>query len=139
MEPQTLGSTGTYTVFVNPTGSNTGTATVTLYDVEDDVSGSITVGGDPVGVTIVDPGQNAALTFSGTASQQVTVQITSNTIGTVTVKLLKPDGSQLTTTTSGSSSFNLSTQTLPTTGTYTITINPSQSNTGSLTVTLAGS
>jgi hypothetical protein len=50
----------------------------------------------------------------------------------VTVVLKKPDGSQLTATTSGAGTFNLATQTLPTTGTYTVTVNPDQFNTGSL-------
>ena len=44
--------------------------------------------------------RTARLTFSGTASQQVTVRMTSNTYGSITVQLLKPDGSQLTSATS---------------------------------------
>jgi hypothetical protein len=85
-------------------------------------------------VTTTAPGQNASVTFSGTASQQVTVHVTSNSMGWVTVKLLKPDGSILTSTLQFLSSFNLSTQTLPSTGTYTILIDPDTTNTGSITV-----
>jgi hypothetical protein len=40
----------------------------------------------------------------------------------------------MTTTLWSSDSFNLATQTLPTTGTYTITIDPSQTNTGTMNV-----
>jgi len=134
MDVETLPSTGTYTVFVNPSAANTGTATVTLFDVPADFSGSVTVGGAalPVGTTV--PGQNAAVTFTGTASQQVTVRITSNTMGLITVKLVRPNGTTQTTTSSASASFNLATQTLATSGTYTIVIDPSQANLGTLSV-----
>jgi hypothetical protein len=94
------------------------------------------VGGSSVSVPLNTPGQNGQVTFSGTSGQQVTVRVTSNTIVGVTVKLLKPDGSQLTSSFSSSSSFNLAQQTLPATGTYTIVIDPSVSNTGSMSVSL---
>ncbi len=111
------------------------THTLTLYGVVD-VTGTLTINGPSVSVTITTPGQNARLTFSGTASQQVTVRLTSNTIGTVTVKLFKPDTTALTSTTSNAANFNLATQTLPTTGTYTVVVDPSGTNTGSLTVSV---
>lgn len=136
MEPVTLSTTGTYTVFVNPSGSATGSVTLNLYDVPADTTTTTTVNGAGVGVTLSTPGQNGTVTFSGTAGQQVTVRITGNTIANVTVKLLKPDGTQLTSTTSTFSSFNLSSQTLPTTGTYTIVVDPSATATGTLTVTV---
>jgi len=129
-----LPSAGTYTVLVDPLSANTGSITVTLYNVPADVTGTVTVGGTAVAVTTTVPGQNGSLTFSGTASQQVTVRITGNTMGLVTVKLLRPDGTTMTTTSSSSASFNLAAQTLPTTGTYTITIDPSQTNTGTMNV-----
>lgn len=133
IDPVTLPSTATYTVFVNPFGNATGTVTLKLYDVPTDPTGSVTINGSSTGITLSTPGQNGTVTFSGTASQQVTVHL-SNTISSVTVKLLKPDGTQLTSTISGPASFDLSTQTLPTTGTYTIVIDPGGANTGSITV-----
>ena len=143
VEPITLPATGTYTLFVDPTGAATGSVTLNLYDVAADGSGTLTVGGAGVGVTVSSPGQNAALTFSGTSGQQITVRVTSsdfrtpaNVVSTVTVKLLKPDGTTLTSITSMGTTFNLATQTLPSTGTYTVVIDPSQANTGSLTVTI---
>jgi hypothetical protein len=84
-------------------------------------------------VTTTVPGQNASLTFSGTASQQVTVRVTGNTMSTLTLKVLRPDGTTLAQTSSASGTFNLATQ-LPTTGTYTITIDPLQTNIGSMNV-----
>jgi YD repeat-containing protein len=139
MEPVTLPTTDTYKLFVNPSGNATGTVTLRLYDVPADFTGSATINGSGVTVPLSTPGQNGTVTFSGTAGQQVNVHLTSNSIPGVTVKLLKPDGTQLTSTISGSSSFNLwsSPQTLPTTGTYTIVIDPSGANTGSITVTVS--
>jgi hypothetical protein len=96
-----------------------------------DLSGSLTVNGSAVGVSPGTPGQNGSYTFSGTASQLLTVRITSNTMS-VLVKLLRPDGTQMTSTTSVTSSFNLAQQTLPTTGTYTVVVDPVGISTGSL-------
>jgi uncharacterized protein YhfF len=131
----TLPATGTYSILVDPQIAYTGSMTLTLYNIVD-FSGSTTVGGSPVTVTLNTPGQNGQVTFSGTSGQQVTVRVTSNTIAGVTVKLLKPDGSQLTSSFSSSSSFNLTQQTLPTTGTYTIVIDPSGTATGSMNVSV---
>lgn len=134
IDVRTLPSTGTYTVVLDPLSANTGSITLTLYDVPADASGTLTVNGAAVPVTTTAPGQNGALTFTGTSGQQVTVHVTGNTMGIVTVKLLKPDGTTLTSTASSSSSFNLPSQTLATTGTYTVTIDPFQTNVGSMNV-----
>ena len=53
----------------------------------------------------------------------------------VTVSLLKPDGTVLASLTSSSTSFTLGRKTLPVAGTYTIKIDPSGTNTGSISVT----
>ena len=84
IEPQTLSTSGTHSIFVDPAGSNTGNVTLNLYDTPADVSGTLTVNGGGVGVTLSTPGQNGAYTFSGTASQQVTVRITNSNIRTPT-------------------------------------------------------
>lgn len=136
IDVQTLPTNGTYRILVDPVNHAVGSVTLALHDVPADTTGTVTVGGSAVGVSLGTPGQNGTLTFSGTASQQVTVRMTSNTFGSVTVKLLKPDGSQLTSTTSTLSSFNLATQTLPTTGTYTIVVDPTAANTGAVTVSV---
>jgi hypothetical protein len=85
----------------------------------------------PVSLTI---SQVAQLTFAGTQGQQVTVRLTGNTMGYTSVVLKKPDGSTLTSTATSGTNFNLSTQTLPTTGTYTVWIDPSGAVTGSINV-----
>jgi hypothetical protein len=142
--PVTLPATDTYTVFVNPTGTQTGSVTLNLYSVATDVSGTITIGGSAVNVSLTSPGQIASYTFSGTTGQQITVNATSsnfrtpaNSVSTVVVKLLKPDGTVLTSKTSSGSTFSLTTQTLPATGTYTVVVDPSQANTGSMTLNIS--
>jgi hypothetical protein len=134
IDTKALPATGTFTIFINPTGAYTGSITLTLYEVPPDVQGSIVINDPATPITLATPGQNAQLTFDGTASQQVTVRITNNAMSTVTVKLLKPDGSTLTSSTSASANFNLDMQTLPTTGLYTIRIDPGWANTGSMNV-----
>jgi hypothetical protein len=133
---QTLAATGTYTILVDPQGSDIGSMTLTLYNVPADVTGTVTIGGAAVPVTTTTPGQNGRLTFSGTSGQQATVHVTSNTMGLVRVTLLKPDGTSLTSSFTSAASFNLATQTLPVTGTYTITIDPDSANTGSMNVSV---
>jgi hypothetical protein len=130
-----LPTTGTYTLVVDPGGTSTGSTTLTLYDVVD-ATGSLSINGSAIAVTITTPGQRAFLTFDGTGNQQVTVRITGNTMGSTTIKLNKPDGTQLTSSTSGASNFNLTTQTLPSSGTYTIVVDPSSTNTGSANVSV---
>jgi YD repeat-containing protein len=141
LDVATLFDTGTYTVLV--TGgfaSNhtiaTGSMTLTLYDVPADLSGTVTIGGAAAPVTITTPGQNGEITFTGNASQQVTVRVTGNTMGSVTVSLLRPDGSTITSRTSSSTSFNLTSATLPAAGTYKITIDPNAANTGTLNISV---
>ena len=140
MDTQELASSGTYTLKVDPSNAATGTTTLTVYDVPADTQGTVTVGGSAVAVSPGTPRQNGTLTFSGTASQTVTVRMTSNTIGTggirgiTTVRLLKPDGSELGTVSSNASSFNMASKTLPVAGTYTIVVNPSGTDTGSINV-----
>jgi hypothetical protein len=62
-----------------------------------DLTGSLTVGGAPASLTFGTPGQNAVLTFAGTAGQRVTVRATGVTIGPSTccstsLLIRKPDG-----------------------------------------------
>jgi YD repeat-containing protein len=136
IDVQTLATTGTYTIVVDPQNADTGSMTLTLHDVPADTTGTVTIGGAAVSVAIGTPGQNGSLTFTGTSGQQATVRITSNTMSFVRVSLFRPDGTQMTTLFTSSSSFNLATQSLTATGTYTIKIDPDSSNTGSMNVSV---
>ena len=122
--------TGTYTVPVDPAGMNTGNAAVWLSE---DVLAPITINGPTVPITTSRPGQNASLTFNGTSGALVTVRITGNSFGNITVNVIKPDGTTLTSQ-SGSFTFNLTQQTLPATGAYRINIHSNSSLTGNVTV-----
>lgn len=134
---QNLPQTGTYTMLLTANDASTGSITVTLYGVVD-VTGTITIGGPAVNVTLGTPGQIANLTFSGTDAQEVKVLGTNNTVTCLTVSILKPTGGTLVTSneTCPGSSFTLPAKTLPATGTYTLSIVPYSAYTGSLTVQL---
>jgi hypothetical protein len=133
-----VSASGTYTVLIDPTGSNTGSGTVTVY-LFNDVTGAISPG-SPVNIATGIPGQNVRLTFNGTAGQQASAQLSSNYnqgYWPVTLAILNPDGSTL-----GSNSpeiggnASLGPLTLGTTGTYTVLIDPTGTNTGSGTASL---
>ncbi len=127
--PTALPTTGTYAVIVNPSAQYTGTMTLTLST---DVTGTLTINAAATPVTLSRVGRNARYTFSGTSGQQLTVRITGNTLSSTTVNLYTPSGSYQTGTNSSAASFNLTPVTLATTGTYTVTVNPTGLTTGSL-------
>ncbi len=101
METVTLPVTGTYSILINPVETAVGSETLLLYDVPADAMASITPGGAPVTLTTTVPGQNGIATFSGTANQRVSINVTGVSItggspqNWVTVSLKKPDGTTL--------------------------------------------
>ena len=124
-----LPTTGTYTILVDPVGSYTGNMTLTLST---EVSDSLKINAAPRPIMISRAGQSGRYTFSGTANQQVTIKATNNKFDSVTVNLYTPSGVLQAGVTSSASSFNLNAVTLATTDTYTITINPAMTDTGSI-------
>ena len=138
MDSITLPVTGTYTALVNPQGTTTGSVTV-LLNAFADVTGSITPG-TPLTVTTTVAGQNARYTFSGTSGQLVSVSLTGNTYtgcNAVVSSILKPDGSTLESTgLCGGNSGSLASIALPSTGTFTVLVNPQGATTGSITAAL---
>jgi hypothetical protein len=134
--PTTLPVSGTYTLVVDPQNSTIGGITLTLYDVPADLTGTIVPGGPAVTVTTTTPGQNARLTFSGTAAGRVSLKV-GPTCCSVSVSILKPDGTSLVTpTTFGTSGGFVDVKTLPVTGTYTLVVDPQSWAAGSVTLTL---
>lgn len=116
-------------VLVDPQGSDTGGASLTLYEVPPDGTGLLTVGGAPFTCDVAVPGQNARLTFTGTARQSLTLKLANITLGTSTccsgqLTLLKPDGMRL----AGPMFFGTNGKTvplqLPLAGTYTVFLDP---------------
>jgi hypothetical protein len=142
IDMQTLDADGEYTLEVDPSGTGTGNITLTLYAVAADSTGTITAGGSAVTVTNTSPGQNGTRTFSGTANQRVSLNLTSVSVGSsgtcrLKVYIYKPDASTLASNTcvSTAGAF-IDTQTLPSTGTYSILVDPIDDKTGSVTLTL---
>ncbi|MCI0724229.1 MAG: hypothetical protein L0338_35495, partial [Acidobacteria bacterium] len=136
---QILAVTGTYTILVDPENNNTGSMTLTLYGVPPDFTGTITPGGSPVTITTTTPGQNASLTFSGTAGQRISLKTGSGTLsntGWNQVVIKNPDGSWLNWGWMNNWTGFLDVRTLPTTGTYTVSVDPESFNVGGLTLTL---
>lgn len=133
----TLPVTGTYTILVDPNSTFTGSLNLTLHNVPPDATATVTAGGPAVTITTTTPGQNANVTFGGTAGQRVSLNINNVTISSTSVTVLKPDGTTLisaSNVTSGGWFFD--TMTLPATGTYSVVINPKIAATGSVTLTL---
>jgi hypothetical protein len=89
-------------------------------------------------VSIAHPTQRAVVGFPVNAGQKVTVKVTGNMIGPVKVSLIKPSGDVVTVSSSNASSFDLLAQTLGTSGTYSIVVEPRPGNTGTITVAVVG-
>jgi Subtilase family len=142
VDTRTLPRSGEYRILVDPQGSDTGSMTLTLYDVPADPVGSITPGGAPVNVGTSVPGQNALLRFDGTAGARISLGISQVSIGTSSccsarVSIAKPDGSMLVFATPfGLNGGFLDTKTLPATGLYTILVDPQFADFGSASLTL---
>lgn len=81
------------------------------------MTGALTFGtGFPL--TISTPGQNALLSFTGTAGQRVSHRATGGLPGTISI--LKPDGSSQASVTNGVFGSFIDTITLATAGAYTV-------------------
>ena len=142
MDTKTLPATGDYLILVDPQGTAGGDMTLTLYDVPPDSAAAIEADGPPVAVTSSTAGQNARLTFDGSAGQKVALEMSDVTIGpssccSTKVSILKPDGTALASPTSvGTSGGSIDAKALSATGTYTILVDPQSNATGSMTLTL---
>jgi subtilisin family serine protease len=127
---------GTYTILADPQDARTGSVTLTLYDVPNDVTAPIDPGGASVSLTVSAPGQNALATFSGIAGRRVSLSVTS-AVTLLKTSILNPDGTVFSGPAySGGGTAFLDARTLPQTGTYTVLADPQDARTGSATLTL---
>jgi hypothetical protein len=138
VDTKVLPVSGTYKVVLDPQGMDVGSATATLYDVPPDVTGSLTIGGPGVNVSLGTPGQNAVLTFSAAAGQRVTVRASNVTLGTSSccsfvLSIKRPDGVTVATTLLGTNGGAVS-ATLSVAGTYSAIVDPQSANIGGATV-----
>jgi YD repeat-containing protein len=131
----TLTATASYTILVDPVASATGTLTLTLYDVPADLTGTIPEDGTSYGVELLTPGRNARLTFSGALNQRISLKVGAGPAGNVSI--FNPDRSLLASVPIGGifPTF-IDTQTLASTGTYTVLVDYTLKNTGSVTLNL---
>ena len=136
LDPLTpLPVTGTYSVVVVPVSNYIGSMTLALSSP---VSGTIALDGAAVPVALTKSGQTARLTFNGKAGQWVNLGLTSVNITSSAVTLMTSEGTVLASTAVGTAGGGLEDQNpLPTTGTYTILVDPVGSYTGNMTLTLS--
>jgi hypothetical protein len=136
LDVRTLPATGTYKIVVDPKYDYVGKMTLRLYDVPPDPSGVVVPGGAAVPVATTTPGQNATLTFDGTVGHRISVNLTDSTYTTAKLRIYNPDSSLLypTALTFGVAGNFLEPKTLPSTGTYTLQIDPVQLAKGTVNV-----
>jgi len=137
LEPLTLPDNGTYTILVDPNQWATGSTTLRLYTVPGDATATTTLGAAATTLTTTAPGQNAVLSFSGTAGQRVTVKATGATLTEWTMRLRRPDGSTLAGPFYGSGGNpGYLEAVLAESGTYSVLVDPGWDYTGSINVRL---
>jgi hypothetical protein len=90
--------------------------------------------GTPHSVTISTATKIALLTFSASAGERISVNLSVGPIGLF--KVFDPNGVEVATSATTLASVFIDTISLDTTGTYTAMVDPSNANTGSITVTL---
>lgn len=136
LDPLTaLPETGTYSIAVEPVSNFTGSMILALSTP---VTGTIAIDGASVPVSLNKVGQTARYTFNGNAGQWVNLGLSSVSITSSAVTLLTSDGTILASTAVGTAGGALEGQNpLPTTGTYTVLIDPVGSYTGKVTLTLS--
>jgi hypothetical protein len=134
-----LPATGTYVVTFTPPTDRTITAGT--FVISTPVAGTFTIGDPAQTVTVSRSGQTARYTFSGTSGQLLRLNWSSTSLtgGTsVAVTVLKPDGTTLGTPSSfgngATGSYNIAS--LPSTGTYTVVLDPATAATMSASMSL---
>ncbi|GGP07550.1 hypothetical protein LDL08_08650 [Nonomuraea glycinis] len=75
LEPAVLPVAGTYTVEFRPQNAKTGAITLRLHEVTH-LTGTVTLGGVASTLTATAPGQNGSWSFTGTAGQLVSFDLT---------------------------------------------------------------
>jgi YD repeat-containing protein len=130
--PLTLPASESYAILVDP--SSPGNITLTLYDVQPDITGSLTINGSALTVTFVSPGQQAFLTFPGTAGLSVTIRAANSTVGCFNNIALTFSGGGSSWAPVCGASFTLGPVTLSSNETYTLLLDPDKANIGSIDV-----
>lgn len=138
LEPVLLPVAGTYTIFVNPHSSRTGSITLALNAIVD-VKAAISISGPAVTLATTVAGQNGVLSFGGSAGQRVSMSVTaiSSTLSCTLFSIAAPDGINLRAPGSGcTGTYFFDTALLTQTGNYSVTFNPAAALMGSATFAL---
>ena len=146
LEDRNLVAVGTYTVVIDPDNDMTATGTIQAWKPADQ-TGAITVGGAAKAVNLTTPGSQARYTFSRNAGQVVTASIVNvaNSSPSDTnyliyrVSLFNASGTEVAyqqCVNAFNPTCTIQSFTIPTTGTYTVVVDPpiDSTLTGSLTV-----
>ena len=131
----TLDAAGTWQIVIDPSGTSTGSMSVSLFTFSDVDGGAITPNGVAKSLTIATRGQNGSFTFTGAVGQQVSFLVTASTITSGSVHLQRPAGTSVAGTCTALHCFQES-LTLDTAGTWKIVIDPSGTALGSMSVQL---
>jgi Deoxyribonuclease NucA/NucB len=128
--PQTLPTTGTYTLVVDPRGTGSGSFDLTVRS-RGLVARPIVPDGPAVEAEVVRSGGVGKLTFDGIQGQRMSIGASQTTISRGTIALLAPDGTRLgeDPLVAGAASF-VEPVTLPATGTYAVLVSGEGSATG---------
>jgi hypothetical protein len=142
VDTKQLPQTGTYRIVLDPQSNAVGSATVTLYDVPADPTGTLVLGGPASTLTLDVPGLNGWRTFSGTAGRTVTLKLTAVSIGTsccssAKVSVLRTDGTTLVSPTNFGTTGKTLTFSLPASGVYSIFVDPQSNGVGSVTLAVS--
>jgi IPT/TIG domain len=139
MAVNSVPETGTYTVVIDP-GATPVSLTLALSEP---VTGTLTVDGPPVLISLDRPGQRGQLTFDGSTGQRVSLSVSDVHIGAgsdplsgIKVAILDPDGTLLASKITASDTA-INPEPLPKTGNYAIAIDPDRTKTVSMTLTLS--
>jgi hypothetical protein len=140
IDAQRLDQTGTWTVLVDPTGTNQGSATLQVFAVVDE-SQPFKPGPDLKTFTSQAPGTNAAYHIDAKSGDVRTVTITGSTYDAgscpdLVVTLKRPDGSTLTSAQTCTSTLTISNVTLDVTGKWMLFIDPQGPATGTMVIRL---
>ncbi|SCE66293.1 von Willebrand factor type D domain-containing protein [Micromonospora chokoriensis] len=132
-----LPTDGTYTVVVDPTGRTTGATTLRLVSSRDQAA-TITVGGPPVVATVERPGAVTTVRFTASAGTSVSLTATASDLPDQcgVLELRAPDGSPITSGCVINGAGDIEPTVLPTSGTYTVVVDPSGGATGQVALTL---
>ncbi|MFZ0632261.1 MAG: hypothetical protein WAM56_13295 [Acidobacteriaceae bacterium] len=134
--------TGTYKIVFHSQGQSSGTVNATLYLFKH--SSSVVDIGTEMAVNTDTPGQNLLLKFSGVAGQEVKAVLSKSTFGncigcvSLVARIVAANGSSLGwAKMSGSeTAMTIPSVTLPSTGLYTVVIDPQGNRVGSVTLAL---